>query len=545
MSQLANERVAWFNGEFMPEREVRIPFRDSSWVYGDGCFDMTRTFGHRLFKVKEHVDRLYRSLKYLRIDPGFGPDKMCALTEELFERNRHLLGPDDDYWVGQRISRGVKEAPGDNIDYHGPNVVLECNPLPFAKRAKLFKDGIKVMIPSHRRTPPDSLTPRAKTHNYLNLIVADQEVQSIDPEAWAVLLDVNGNLCEGMGSNIFIVRDGEILTPREKFVLPGVSRQTAIDLAREEGLSLREADIDLYDAYNADEIFLTSTSLCICPVTKVNGVAIGPAGPGVGAGDAAHRGRLPALRQPRLRRAVHEVLRRGRGDAGVLIASPAAERLSRNAGTCAFAMRWMPAFAGMTSGLCILPELLHPQPCNTSPDLWHGTTILTVRKGGTVAIGGDGQVSIGQTIVKANAKKVRRLAKGDVIGGFAGATADAFTLFERLEAKLEQYPGQLMRAAVELAKDWRTDRYLRRLEAMMIVADKDVSLVLTGTGDVLEPEAGVMGIGSGGNYALAAARALVDTEMDAEAIVRRSLDIAADICVYTNRNVTVETLNAA
>jgi ATP-dependent HslUV protease subunit HslV len=179
-----------------------------------------------------------------------------------------------------------------------------------------------------------------------------------------------------------------------------------------------------------------------------------------------------------------------------------------------------------------------------SPDLWHGTTILTVRKGGSVVIGGDGQVSIGQTIVKANAKKVRRLAKGDVIGGFAGATADAFTLFERLEAKLEQYPGQLMRAAVELAKDWRTDRYLRRLEAMMIVADKDVSLVLTGTGDVLEPEAGVMGIGSGGNYALAAARALATTELDAETIVRRSLDIAADICVYTNRNVTIETLKA-
>jgi ATP-dependent HslUV protease, peptidase subunit HslV len=176
--------------------------------------------------------------------------------------------------------------------------------------------------------------------------------------------------------------------------------------------------------------------------------------------------------------------------------------------------------------------------------LWHGTTILTVRKGGTVAVGGDGQVSIGQTIVKANAKKVRRLGKGDVIGGFAGATADAFTLFERLEAKLEQYPGQLTRAAVELAKDWRTDRYLRRLEAMMIVADRDVSLVLTGTGDVLEPEAGIVGIGSGGNYALAAARALVDGPLDAEAIVRRSLDIAADICVYTNRNVTIETLKA-
>jgi ATP-dependent HslUV protease subunit HslV len=175
-------------------------------------------------------------------------------------------------------------------------------------------------------------------------------------------------------------------------------------------------------------------------------------------------------------------------------------------------------------------------------DVWHGTTILTVRKAGTVAIGGDGQVSIGQTIVKANARKVRRLAKGDVIGGFAGATADAFTLFERLEGKLEQYPGQLMRAAVELAKDWRTDRYLRRLEAMMLVADSQISLVLTGTGDVLEPENGVMGIGSGGNYALAAARALIDTEMDAEAIVRKAMAIAADICVYTNRSVTVEML---
>ncbi len=275
MSSLANERVAWFNGEFMPEREVRIPFRDSSWVYGDGCFDMTRSFGHRLFKVKEHVERLYRSLKYLRIDPGFGPARMSELTEELFERNRHLLGADDDYWVGQRISRGVKDVPGDNIDYHGPNVVLECSPLPLTQRAKLFKDGIRVVIPSHRRVPPDSLTPRAKTHNYLNLIVASQEVASIDPEAWALLLDTNGNLCEGLGSNIFVVRDGDILTPREKFVLPGVSRQTVIELARAEGLPLREADIDLYDAYNADEVFLTSTSLCICPVTAVNGVRIG------------------------------------------------------------------------------------------------------------------------------------------------------------------------------------------------------------------------------------------------------------------------------
>jgi ATP-dependent HslUV protease, peptidase subunit HslV len=175
-------------------------------------------------------------------------------------------------------------------------------------------------------------------------------------------------------------------------------------------------------------------------------------------------------------------------------------------------------------------------------DRWHGTTILTVRKGGKVVIAGDGQVSIGQTVIKHNAKKVRPLGKSGVIAGFAGATADAFTLFERLEAKLEQYPAQLTRACVELAKDWRTDRYLRRLEAMMLVADRSTSLVLTGTGDVLEPEQGVMGIGSGGNYALAAARALLDTSLDAEAIARKAMAIAADICVFTNTNLTLESL---
>ena len=175
---------------------------------------------------------------------------------------------------------------------------------------------------------------------------------------------------------------------------------------------------------------------------------------------------------------------------------------------------------------------------------WHGTTILTVRKGNRVVIAGDGQVSLGQTIIKGNARKVRSLGKGNVISGFAGATADAFTLLERLEAKLEQYPEQLMRACVDLAKDWRTDRYLRRLEAMMIVADRSKTLVLTGTGDVLEPEMNVMGIGSGGNYALAAARALYETDMDAETVVRKAMAIAADICVYTNGNLIIESLNA-
>ena len=176
---------------------------------------------------------------------------------------------------------------------------------------------------------------------------------------------------------------------------------------------------------------------------------------------------------------------------------------------------------------------------------WHGTTILTIRKGGRVVVAGDGQVSLGQTVIKSNARKVRSIGtSGDVIGGFAGATADAFTLFERLEAKLEKYPGQLTRACVDLAKDWRTDRYLRRLEAMMLVADSTTTLVLTGTGDVLEPERDVMGIGSGGNYALAAARALLETDMPAEQIARKAMAIAAEICVYTNGNLIVESLES-
>ncbi len=185
---------------------------------------------------------------------------------------------------------------------------------------------------------------------------------------------------------------------------------------------------------------------------------------------------------------------------------------------------------------------MHADGTSSAYPGWHATTILMVRKGDHVVIGGDGQVSLGPTIIKSNARKVRRLGKGSVIAGFAGATADAFTLFERLEAKLEQYPNQLMRASVELAKDWRTDRYLRRLEAMMLVADKEAGLVLTGTGDVLEPEGGIMGIGSGGNYALAAARALVDQPLTAEEIVRRSMTIAGEICVYTNGNLVIESI---
>jgi ATP-dependent HslUV protease subunit HslV len=216
-----------------------------------------------------------------------------------------------------------------------------------------------------------------------------------------------------------------------------------------------------------------------------------------------------------------------RGNAGLLSASVGA-RQHRAPGN-ALEAAGAPAYLGAMA--------------DSAAPVWHGTTILSVRKGNQVVVAGDGQVTFGATVMKANARKVRRLGKGEVIAGFAGATADALTLFERLEAKLEQHPGQLARACVELAKDWRTDRYLRRLEAMMAVADKQVSLVLTGVGDVLEPEDGLIGIGSGGNFALAAARALIAIDgLAAEEIAQRAMAIAADLCIHTNRNITIETL---
>jgi len=268
---LGNERVAWFNGKIVRESEVVIPFRDQGFLKGDAVFDMTRSFNGKAFRLEEHVGRLYRSLKYLDIDPGLSPSEMVAISEEVLERNRHLLGPGEDYWLAQRISRGVNRVPGDNWDHYGPNVIVECVPLPLRERAKHFRDGIDVITPSLRRTPPDALSPRAKMHQYLNLVLADREVKAQNPDAWAVLLDVNGNLAEGQGSNIFLVRDSQLLTPRERYVLPGVSRQATIDLARQIEIPFEEKDLDLYDAYTADECFLTSTSLCICGVRSLNG----------------------------------------------------------------------------------------------------------------------------------------------------------------------------------------------------------------------------------------------------------------------------------
>ena len=268
-------RIAYFNGMFVPETRVVIPYRDRSFNRGDGCFDMTRTFDGRIFRLAEHVERLYRSLRYLRIDIGLDPKEVIAISEEVVERNEPLRAAAGDWWVAQRVSRGVDAIGDEGWEHTGPQVIVDCTPLPLKARARQFRDGIDVVVPSIRRIPPPMLSPRAKTHNYLNLILADKEVKANRPDAWSVLLDEHGNLCEGIGSNIFVVRSERVLTPREQYVLPGVSRRTVLDLAAQLGLPCAEQDLDVYDAVTADEVFLTSTSLCICPVRSVNGHTIG------------------------------------------------------------------------------------------------------------------------------------------------------------------------------------------------------------------------------------------------------------------------------
>ena len=265
------ERVAYVNGVIAPESESKVSIHDLGFLYGDAVFDTTRTFGHTIFKLDEHLDRFFDSLKYMRIDPSLTRGEFAAITMDVLDANLPLLDDDDDYWVSQRVTRGVRGAG----DANRPTVVIECFPLPFQERAKFYRDGLQVVTPSIRRTPPEAMSPRAKMHNYINIIQGDLEVKAQNPDAISILLDVNGNIAEGMGSNIFLVKDGAVTTPREQYVLGGISRSTVIELAQEMGIETREADMDLFDAYTADEAFVTSTSFCICQVASVNGSPIG------------------------------------------------------------------------------------------------------------------------------------------------------------------------------------------------------------------------------------------------------------------------------
>jgi len=273
---MLNERVAYVNGEIVPESRATISIHDLGFVYGDAVYDTARTFGGRLFKLPEHIERLYQTLRYARIDPGLTPAQMTQKTEALVAANLPLLGEGEDYWVTQRISRGIARYEGDPVPYEGATVVIECVPLPLKGRAHYYRDGIPVATPAVRRIAPEALSPRAKTTNYLNMTLGDLEVKARDPKLWAVLLDHNGNLCEGIGANIFVVRDGVVMTPKEDHVLPGISRATVLELCRDLGLPAEERDLAPHDAYIADEAFLTSTSLCMCPVSSFNDVKLAP-----------------------------------------------------------------------------------------------------------------------------------------------------------------------------------------------------------------------------------------------------------------------------
>ena len=271
---MAQERMVYINGEIVPESEGKVSFRDQGFVTGDAVFDATRTFSGMIFKLKEHLNRLYDSLKYMRLDPGIPQQQMADLTMQVLAANQPLLGPDDDYWVIQRISRGVPMGGGE----YKPTVIIECNPLPFAARARYYRDGLSVVIPSIRRTPPECMSPRVKVHNYINLLLGDQEVKAQNPDAFSILMDINGNISEGFGSNFFIVKNGVVITPKEQYILAGISRETVIQLAQGLNIEVQEADIDLYDVYTADEAFVTSTSFCLCSVSSVNGSTIGDGG---------------------------------------------------------------------------------------------------------------------------------------------------------------------------------------------------------------------------------------------------------------------------
>ncbi|MDA0656819.1 MAG: aminotransferase class IV [Proteobacteria bacterium] len=267
-----NEWVVWLNGNLVPEREAMIPFRDRGFKYGDAVYDTTRTFGHRIFKLDEHLDRLFRSLAYTGLKPGLTKDEFARATEAVVEHNLKLVPADEDIWITQRVSRGLDAADRSAFpEYPDCTIIVECRPLPYQERAAAFRDGIEVITPSMRRPAPDTVSPRAKISNYMNLILADLEVKRTNPSAQPVLLDTNGNLAEGRGSNIFLVQNGRVLTPKERYVLPGISRETTIELAEKLAIPCEEADIDLYDAVNADEAFITSTSWCICPIRSING----------------------------------------------------------------------------------------------------------------------------------------------------------------------------------------------------------------------------------------------------------------------------------
>lgn len=269
-----SESTIYLNGDFVPASEAKISVFDRGFRLGDAVFDTTRTFRHRPYKLRQHLERLYRSLRTIRLDPGMSKEAMEAVTLEVVERNRPLWAENDDVWIHQIVSRGALRQPGK------PTVVVMTELLPFASFARYHKLGVPMLTPGIRHTPPQCVEPRVKTVSRMNLVLAELEVQQADPEAFALLLDLEGNITEYTSGNLFIVRDGSLITPFERTSLGGIARETVLEFAAELGMAAREADITPYDAYNADEAFISSTSKCILPVGRLNGIRIGTQIPG-------------------------------------------------------------------------------------------------------------------------------------------------------------------------------------------------------------------------------------------------------------------------
>lgn len=264
------ERTVYLNGDFVPESKALLSFRDLGFLYGDAVFDTARTFAGKPFRLEAHIHRLFDSLAYCRIDPGLDRRAMLEATEEVVRRNAPLLGPNEDYWVSQRVSRGVMAPDGEPPIQDGATVLIECTPLPLRARAPMFRDGIDAVIAPLRRIPPDALSPNAKTVNYMNPMLAQREVAAVRPGGWALQLDAAGNIAEGVGCNVFFVHDGRVSTPKPDAILPGITRALVLDLCRENGIPAEERDISLHAAATASEAFFTSTSLCVCPVRSLN-----------------------------------------------------------------------------------------------------------------------------------------------------------------------------------------------------------------------------------------------------------------------------------
>jgi len=261
----------FINGEFVTDKDAVIPIHDKGFTSGDAVFDTARTFSGKVYKLKEHVDRFFMSLNYMQIKSPYKKEELIKYSQQLLDMNVPLLDKNEDYWIFLRITRGAVNKQGENV----PNVIIHCTNIPFKQRANFYDSGMPIIFSSVRRTAHDALSPRAKVNQYINFTMADLEVHNIDKNAKAVLLDKNGNITEGSGANIFIVKNNEIFTPREQFVLAGIGRSDAMGLAKGLGMTLTEKDLDTYDAFTADEIFITSTSFCIVPVGTVNGRQVG------------------------------------------------------------------------------------------------------------------------------------------------------------------------------------------------------------------------------------------------------------------------------